>query len=116
MAVTVEGDDLFRYRIGSEKVVSSVETIEQLINNLEVKYPGFRDDVLSDSNSSFRENVIVALNGLRQELWSSLCPMGTKSSFLTLKAEDKVSFLKKPDFIPGLSRACRPSGAADWPG
>jgi len=63
MAVTVEGDDLFRYRIGSEKVVSFGETIEQLINNLEVKYPGFRDDVLSDSNSSFRENVIVALNG-----------------------------------------------------
>lgn len=62
MAVTVEGDDLFRYRIGSEKVVSSGETIEQLINNLEEKHPGFRDDVLSDSKN-FRENVIVALNG-----------------------------------------------------
>ena len=63
MAVTVEGDDLFRYRIGSERVVSHGETIEQLINNLEQEHPGFREDVLNDSKKSFRENVIVALNG-----------------------------------------------------
>ena len=63
MAVTVEGDDLFRYRIGSERVVSDGETIEQLINNLEQEHPGFREDVLNVSKNSFRENVIVALNG-----------------------------------------------------
>ena len=63
MAITVEGDDLFRYRIGSDKVVISGETIEKLINNLEDQYPGFREDVFVESMNSFRENVIVAVNG-----------------------------------------------------
>jgi molybdopterin converting factor small subunit len=81
MAVTVEGDDLFIYRIGSEEVVISGETIEQLINNLEVKHPGFRDDVLSDSGKSFRENVIVAVNGTQARTMGQPLSDGDKVYF-----------------------------------